>query len=97
MAVLDRASPAGSQADVSYGERTDVVNDPYRCASTIADVGLDPSEGRHESRWTVLARCGAASLRMRVAASVPCCESDDRPGEAIDMSATKVSEARWCA
>jgi 1,4-alpha-glucan branching enzyme len=47
--------PADYRLAVRYGERTDVVDDPYRWLPTLGEVDLHLiGEGRHEHLWSVL-------------------------------------------
>jgi 1,4-alpha-glucan branching enzyme len=54
-AALDVAEVPDYRVHVTYGDHTDVVDDPYRFLPTIGDLDLHLiSEGRHEELWTVL-------------------------------------------
>ncbi|MGH8962005.1 MAG: 1,4-alpha-glucan branching protein GlgB [Jatrophihabitantaceae bacterium] len=53
-AILD-GSVGDYRLDVTYGENTYPVDDPYRWLPTLGDVDLHLiGEGRHEKLWTVL-------------------------------------------
>jgi len=54
-ATLDVAQVPDYRVHVTYGDHTDVVDDPYRFLPTIGDLDLHLiSEGRHEELWKVL-------------------------------------------
>ena len=47
--------PADYRLAVRYGERVDIVDDPYRWMPTLGEIDLHLiSEGRHERLWDVL-------------------------------------------
>jgi 1,4-alpha-glucan branching enzyme len=54
-ATLDVAEVPDYRVHVTYGDHTQVVDDPYRFLPTVGDLDLHLiSEGRHEELWTVL-------------------------------------------
>ncbi len=53
-AVVD-GGPTDYRVEVTYGEQTHTVDDPYRWLPTLGEIDLHLiNEGRHENLWTVL-------------------------------------------